>query len=99
MANTIQEFSKEFSKENKIGPNGIHWIITWDLAMIEGKKLWKLLELALPHSVMLHEKYYKNYEKVYEWLEENSSGLWSHSQLLFVFEKEEDAMAFKLRWL
>ena len=91
----ISKFSKTFYDEIH-GENDVHWMQTWGLAFIEDKKMWKIFELAMPHNVQLPNNYYGKYEGPREWLRENSTGLWTHSHLYFLFEKENDAFAFKM---
>lgn len=100
MERTLEDFSTRFYKE-KPGPNCIHWYTTWGLAIIEDEKMWKLFHAAMPYKVEVNDKYYGDktaYDKMYKWINENITGIWTHSQLLFVFEKEEDSMVFKIRW-
>ena len=98
MEHTTRNLSKKFHETNEIGSNGIHWIMTYDIAIIDDKKLWKLFKLAMPYQVILDQSYYQRYEKIYKWLNKNSTGLWTHTQLCFLFENGEDALAFKLWW-
>lgn len=100
---TVKDFSKYFYEQCEANnKNFVGWASTYDIAVIKDSHLWKVFEAAMPHEVMVEETHYgnrKSYEKMYKWLEKNGAkGLFTHRQISFYFQYEEDAMAFKLVW-
>ena len=98
----LSEVSEEFHKmQNKeYSSRMVDWMITWHIGIVDEHKLWALIERAFPYKVTANEKYYspRGYEKMGKWIDKNCTGMWTHSTMIYRFEFEEDAVAFKLRW-
>ncbi len=99
----IEKVSSDFHERTKNNSDRlVSWMMTWKLGLITEDHLMVLIEKAFPHMVLCNEKYYgnnRNYNKMNKWIEKNSKGYWTHINIHFYFELEEDAMAFKLRWV
>lgn len=58
---------------------------------------------TFPHSIEVEIREGVDFPKLNGWIEENIKGLWAdisiNSGYFMEFELEEDAVAFKLRWL
>lgn len=100
MVNTIKQLDEHFNKTNYSANdmNSIHWVCLNDLAVIDKTQLWRIFHAAMPYGVKANKQHQDNLEVIYEWLYGNTHGLWTNTKLLFVFQKQEDATAFKLRW-
>ena len=99
----LSEFSEDFHKrirEKTYSSRMVDWVITWDVGIVEKNKLWPIFKKALPYEAMVNEKYHSKsgFDKLGKWIDKNCTGLWTHSTIIYRFELEEDAMAFKLRW-
>lgn len=95
---TLKETADKFRKEQAEAPGIIHWISTYDIAMIPRDKLFPLFDLALPHKVMANEANYGYYEPLWKWVDQNCKGLVTHVNIQFWFQDKEEALRFKLTW-
>ena len=100
MSETVQKMSEDFKAGAKdYSSRMVDWMTTWGIGIVDEKKLWPLLEKAFPFKVIANERYYGKYVKLGKWVDTNCTGMWTHSNTIYIFELEEDAVAFKLRWL
>ncbi len=99
MIETVERLSEDFHADaTKYSSRMIDWMTTWDIGIVNKDRLWPLLEKACPFKVVANEEYEDEYNKMGHWVDENCTGMWTHSHMTYIFELEEDAMAFKLRW-
>ena len=99
MAKSVENLAKEFLKERApYSDRMVPWVITWGVGVVKEKDLWPVLRMAFPYEVTVDKGFYRRYERIGKWIDENSTGRWTHSGVCYFFELEIDATACKLRW-
>jgi len=98
----IEKVAADFYQRVENNPDRlVSWLMTWNLGFVKEEHLMILLEKTFPYKVLSNVKYYGNeinYNTMNEWIKKNSKGYWTHINIHFYFEFEEDAVAFKLQW-
>jgi len=94
----FKEATDKFKKRQAENPELIHWMTTYDIAMLPADVLFPLFDKALPNKVKAHDSHYGKYEPLTKWIGKNCNGMVTHVCLQFWFEDEREALMFKMMW-
>lgn len=95
---SFKEATDKFKNEQAKNPKLIHWMTTYDIALLPADVLFPLFDKALPNKVRADDSHYGKYEPLTKWISKNCKGMVTHVNIHFWFEDEREALMFKMTW-
>lgn len=95
---SLKETRDKFIKEQTKNPKIIHWMTTYNIAMLPADILFPLFDKALPNKVKANDSHYGYYDPLLNWIDKNCKGMVTHVNIHFWFEDEKEALMFKMTW-